>query len=56
MEYLNFLQDGVFLNPVSMKNGAYKTPALAGWGLEMEEDFVRDHTYPSGLVCRGREA
>lgn len=56
VEYLNFLQDGVFLHPVTMENGAYKTPAVAGWGLEMEEDFVRDHTYPSGLVWRGREA
>lgn len=56
VEYLNFLQDGVFLNPVTMEKGAYKTPAVAGWGLEMEEDFVRDYNYPSGSVWRGREA
>jgi len=56
VEYLNFLQDGVFLNPVAMKDGAYQTPAAAGWGLEMEEEFVRDHTYPTGSVWQGREA
>ncbi len=56
VEYLNFLQDGVFLNPISMENGAYKTPTVEGWGLEMEEDFIRDHTYPSGSIWLGREA
>ncbi len=55
VEYLNFLQDGVFLNPINMENGAYKAPVVEGWGLEMEEDFIRDHTYPSGSVWRGRE-
>ncbi len=56
VEYLNFLQDGVFLNPVTIEKGAYKTPAAVGWGLEMNEDFIHDHTYPTGVVWQGREA
>ena len=56
VEYLNFLQDGVFLNPVTIEKGAYKTPAAVGWGLEMNEDFIHDHTYPTGDVWQGREA
>ena len=55
VEYLYFLQDGVFLDPVSIRNGAYEIPTSEGWGLEMEEEFVREHTYPSGRVWQGRE-
>ena len=55
VEYLYFLQDGVFLDPVSIRNGAYQIPASAGWGLEMEEEFIREHTYPTGGVWQGRE-
>ena len=55
VEYLNFLQDDVFLNPVKMADGAYCTPTKPGWGLEMHEDFIVEHTYPSGSVWQGRE-
>ena len=56
VEYLNFLQDEVFLNPVTMENGAYVLPQVPGWGLEMTESFVKRHTYPTGKVWQGREA
>jgi L-alanine-DL-glutamate epimerase-like enolase superfamily enzyme len=36
VEYLYFLQDEVFLDPVSIRNGAYEIPTSGGWGLEME--------------------
>ena len=55
VEYLYFLQDEVFLDPVSIRNGAYEIPTSGGWGLEMEEEFVREHTYPTGRVWQGRE-
>ena len=56
VEYLNFLQDEVFLHPVTMENGAYILPQVPGWGLEMTESFVERHAYPTGKVWQGREA
>ena len=56
VEYLNFLQDGVFLHPVAVADGAYVTPARAGWSLEMFPEFIADHTYPDGKIWRDRQA
>ena len=56
VEYLNFLQDEVFLQPVKMAHGAYIAPESPGWGLEMHPKFVSEHTYPDGGVWQGREA
>ena len=56
VEYLNFLQDGVFLHPVEVADGAYIAPKAAGWGLEMQPDFVTNHTYPNGKIWRDRQA
>lgn len=56
VEYLNFLQDEVFLHPIRVHNGAYVTPTISGWGLEMYPDFIERHTYPTGSVWQGREA
>jgi L-fuconate dehydratase len=55
VEYLNFLQDGVFNDPIRVADGCYITPTQPGWNLEMHPDFVTDHTYPSGAVWQGRE-
>ena len=55
VEYLNFLQDDVFLTPVKMADGAYCTPTMPGWGLEMHENFITEHIYPTGSVWTGRE-
>jgi L-fuconate dehydratase len=56
VEYLNFLQDGVFIEPVKVEYGAYVAPTKPGWGLEMRADFIAKHTYPTGSVWVGREA
>ena len=56
VEYLNFLQEDVFLHPVQVREGAYVTPTVPGWGLEMDPAFVEQHTYPTGAVWQGREA
>ena len=55
VEYLNFLQEEVFLYPIRVQNGAYVTPTVPGWGLEMSPDFVEQHIYPTGSVWHGRE-
>ena len=46
---------GDIRDPLSIRNGAYEIPTSGGWGLEMEEEFVREHTYPTGRVWQGRE-
>ena len=55
VEYIDFLQEGVFKNPVEISNGAYGLPSNPGWGLEMEPDFVKNHIYPEGSVWCGRQ-
>jgi L-fuconate dehydratase len=54
VEYLNFLQDEVFFEPVPVADGAYVTPQTPGWGLEMRPEFVEAHTYPGGKVWADR--
>lgn len=56
VEYLNFLQEDVFLHPIQVRHGAYVVPTVPGWGLEMHPDFVERHIYPTGAVWQGREA
>ena len=55
VEYLNFLQDGVFIDPIAVANGAYITPMQPGWNLEMHPDFVEQHTYPGGSIWQERK-
>jgi len=56
VEYLNFLQEDVFIEPVGVEHGAYIAPTTPGWGLEMRQDFIEKHTYPTGSAWVGREA
>ncbi len=56
VEYLNFLQDDVFISPIQIREGAYVAPTAPGWGLEMYPEFVEKHVYPTGSVWQGREA
>ncbi len=56
VEHLNFLQEDVFLHPIQVRDGAYITPTVPGWGLEMYPEFVEKHIYPTGSVWQGREA
>lgn len=55
VEYLNFLQDDVFIEPIRVSEGSYVAPTVPGWGLEMSPDFVKKHTYPTGAVWQERE-
>jgi L-fuconate dehydratase len=55
VEYLNFLQEDVFVSPVQVEQGHYVAPSCDGWGLEMHDSFIEDHLYPSGKVWNGRE-
>lgn len=48
LEYLEFLQAGVFKHPLVVRNGHYQLPTATGWGLEMEDDFVARYIYPDG--------
>lgn len=54
VEYLNFLQDDVFIQPIQISNGAYVVPSIPGWGLEMHPKFVEDYTYPTGSIWKDR--
>ena len=56
VEYLDFLQEGVFVSPIKAKNGRYVAPEAHGWGLDMEKDFFDSHIYPTGKVWSERKA
>jgi L-fuconate dehydratase len=49
LEYLEFLQKGVFRHPLEIQDGRYVLPSALGWGLEMEDEFVARYRYPSGV-------
>jgi len=51
LEYLEFLQTGVFLHPLAVRDGRYVLPDAPGWGLEMHPDFVARYRYPDGPDC-----
>ena len=40
VEYLDFLQSGVFEFPIQVNNGKYLLPKSNGWGLDINEDFM----------------
>lgn len=48
LEYLEFLQAGVFRHPLVVRNGHWVLPQAPGWGLEMEDEFVARYRYPDG--------
>lgn len=51
LEYLEFLQQGVFRAPLVVRDGHWVLPSAPGWGLEMEDDFVARYRYPDGPDC-----
>ena len=55
VEYINFLQDDVFLAPVAVQDGHYIAPEGPGWGLEMKAEFIERHRYPNGEIWRHRK-
>ncbi len=55
LEYLEFLQAGVFRHPLEVRGGHYVLPSAAGWGLEMEDDFVARYRWPDGAETANSE-
>jgi L-fuconate dehydratase len=55
LEYLEFLQKGVFLHPLQIRDGRYVLPSALGWGLEMEDSFVERYQYPDGADTANSE-
>ena len=55
VEYIDFLQNDVFINPVEVINGRYTLPEVTGWGIEMKNDFISKYVYPSGENWRNSE-
>lgn len=55
LEYLEFLQDGVFLHPLQVSGGHYQLPSAPGWGLEMTDEFIARYRYPDGPGCADSE-
>lgn len=53
VEYIDFLAEAVE-QPVETKNGHYVTPTAPGWGLEFHNDFLQDHTFPTGKIWANR--
>ena len=54
VEYLEFLQDEVFVHPIQVQDGHYVTPKSYGWGLEMKNEFFNSHVYPTGDIWKDR--
>ncbi|MCJ8309622.1 MAG: fuconate dehydratase [Hyphomicrobiales bacterium] len=54
VEYIDFLQEGVFQTPLQIRDGHYVTPQSPGWGLEMDEGFIERHRFPTGALWRDR--
>ncbi|MFN7939066.1 MAG: enolase C-terminal domain-like protein [Bryobacteraceae bacterium] len=55
LEYLEFLQKGVFVHPLEVRNGHYLLSPAPGWGLEMHPDFVARYEYPGGADTANSE-
>ncbi|MBS1830130.1 MAG: mandelate racemase/muconate lactonizing enzyme domain-containing protein [Acidobacteria bacterium] len=55
LEYLEFLQKGVFLHPLEVRNGHYIPSSAPGWGLEMHPDFVARYQFPDGADTANSE-
>ena len=55
LEYLEFLQQGVFHHPLQIRDGRYVLPSAPGWGLEMEDEFVARYQYPDGVDTANSE-
>ncbi len=55
LEYLEFLQQGVFEHPLEVRDGHYVLGSAPGWGLEMKPDFVARYRYPDGADCANSE-
>lgn len=53
VEYIDFLSEAQKY-PIATKDGHYTTPRAHGWGLDFNEKFLADHTFPDGAVWKDR--
>ncbi|SFC44571.1 L-fuconate dehydratase [Flagellimonas taeanensis] len=49
IEYVDHLHEH-FLDPVTIKNGAYMPPLMSGYSIQMKKESLKDHTFPQGKV------
>tara|TARA_B100000029_G_scaffold387774_1_gene383817 strand:- start:302 stop:1618 length:1317 start_codon:yes stop_codon:yes gene_type:complete len=54
VEYLEFLQDEVFVKPIKLYRGKYKLPENSGWGIEITADFINNYAFPNGNFWKKR--
>ena len=54
VEYLEFLQDEVFVKPIKLSRGKYKLPENSGWGIEITADFINNYAFPNGNFWKKR--
>jgi len=54
IEYIDFLQEGVFVEPIKIRNGNYMLPEVYGWGIEFKDSFLSNYIYPNGSVWQQR--
>ena len=53
VEYIDFLQEPV-KHPVITRDGHYVPSIEPGWGIDFDEDFIADYSFPSGKVWKNR--
>ena len=51
IEYVDHLHDH-FLDPVTIRNGAYMPPEMPGYSIEMKRESLKDYEYPIGKVWK----
>jgi len=51
IEYVDHLHEH-FLDPVSIKNGAYMPPKLPGYSITMKEESLKDYEFPIGKIWK----
>ncbi|MCL6268227.1 L-fuconate dehydratase [Flagellimonas myxillae] len=54
IEYVDHLHEH-FLDPVVIKDGCYMPPKLPGYSIEMKEQSLNDHEFPTGAVWLAEE-
>jgi L-fuconate dehydratase len=52
-EYIDFLSEAQKY-PIATRYGHYVTPRAHGWGLDFDEKFLAEHTFPDGSVWKDR--
>jgi L-fuconate dehydratase len=53
VEYTEILQES-FVTPIAVKNGHYRLPETAGYGIEIKSDVIDRYSFPTGDVWADR--